>query len=290
MRSEAHYDRTTPLSKTLARQFLSFLSMVFLFSFLILLSLYLTLFSGKYLEKQAEKSDYYANLTEEINTQIENTALGSNIPSGVLESAVTEAFVKEDVNSYFTAMYNKGKDFEIKNQQNIHNSVTDKIKQYAAEKGIEVSAETESSIQLLADRSVEIYEGYVELPFLVSFANRVIGYKSKLLLFMIVCGVLWAILSAVLFSSLRGYFHRLLRFWEYIFVGGGLMMVVLPVFILLSGVLKRLGIQSKAMYGFVQTYLSSFLWMFIIMGIVSIVIGIFFAFLSEIQRKRMIRQ
>ncbi|MCB5951730.1 hypothetical protein LI951_06600 [Enterococcus sp. BWT-B8] len=281
---------STPLSKTIARQFLAFLSMVFLFGFLILLSLYLTLFSGKYLERQAEKSDYYTNLSEEINKQIENTALGSNIPAGVLEIAVTEAFVKEDVKSYLTAMYNRGKDFELKNQKNVHNSVTEKIKRYATDKGIDVTKDTENSILLLADRSVEIYDGYIELPFLVSFTNRMIGYKSKLLLFMIVCGILWAILSAVLFSSLRGYFHRLVRFWGYIFTGGGLMMIVLPAFFLLTGVLKRLGIQSKAMYGFVQTYLASFLQMFIVMGIISVAIGVFFALFSEFQRKRMLRQ
>ena len=290
MRSETHSRSRTSIGLTVSRTFLSFLSMVFLFSFLILLSLYLTLFSGSYLNKQAEGADYYANLTEEINKQIENTALGSNIPVGVLSDAVTEAQVKEDVSAYFTAMYDKEEEFAITNEQAVRDSVIAKVNQYAATNNIDVTEETQNAIQLLADRSVELYDGYVELPFLLSFANRVIGYKSKLILFMAVCGGLCVVLSLILFSSLRGYVHRLFRYWGFIFAGGGLMMIGMPVVILISGVLKRLGIQSKAMYTFVQTYLASFLWLFIIIGIIALVLGIFFAVLSENQRKRMFRQ
>lgn len=278
------------IGKNLSRLFLAFLSSVFLASFLLLLSLYLTLFSSSYMDKQAEKSDYYSLLTEEINRQIENSALGSNIPAGVLAEAVSEDFVKEDVNAYFTAMYNPKETFSVANGPKINESILTKIKQYAAENNIEVTPETEASIQTLADRSVEIYDGYIELPFLISFTQRVIAYKSKLLLFMAVCGVLCVLLSIILFKSLRGYLHRLLRYLEYIFAGSGLLMLVFPTVIFLSGSLKRLGIQSKAMYDFVQAYLASFLWMFIFMGLAAVVLGILFAFLSEYQRKRLFRQ
>lgn len=282
--------RRKPIGKHISRLFLAFLSSVFLASFLLLFSLYLTLFSGPYMEKQAKKADYYSQLTEEINRQIENSALGSNIPAGVLTEAVSEEYVKEDVNAYFTAMYEPKKTFSIVNGPNVNESILAKIKQYATDNGIEVTAETEASIQTLADRSVEIYDGYIELPFLISFTQRVIGYKSKLLLFMAVCGVMCVLLSIVLFKSLRGYAHRLLRYLEYIFVGSGLLMLGFPTLIFASGYLKRLGIQSKAMYDFVQTYLSSFLWMFIFMGLIAAAIGILFAFLSEYQRKRLFRQ
>ena len=282
--------KRTSIGKNISRLFLAFLSSVFLASFLLLLSLYLTLFSGSYVERQAEKADYYTQLTEEINRQIENSALGSNIPTGVLAEAVSKEYVKEDVNAYFTAMYKPEETFNIANGRNVNDSIVEKIRQYAADNGIEVTTETEESVQVLADRSVEIYDGYIELPFLISFANRVIGYKSKLLLFMVVCGVMCVLLSIALFKSLRGYLHRLLRYLAYIFGGSGLMMLGLPTVALLSGALKRLGIQSKAMYDFVQAYLSSFLWMFIAMGLVAVAGGILFAFLSEYQRRRLFRQ
>ncbi|WP_207696767.1 hypothetical protein DOK67_0003236 [Enterococcus sp. DIV0212c] len=275
------------LMKLTSRFFIAFLSSVFLFAFLILLTLRVTLFSESYIAKQAAKADYYSELTEEINQQVENSALGSNIPEGVLKQSISKESVTADVNTYFEAMYNSGSKYAISNQQKTHDAVSQAITDYMKEKNIQATPESELAVNGLAEQAVTIYKGYIELPFLVSYGRKVMNYKSKLVIFMVVCGVLWALLSLSLYSSLRGYFHRLLRYWAYICVGSGLMMSVVPAFILLQGFLKKLGIQSKAMYDFIQTYLSSFLWLFIIIGIVSIIVGIICGILSEIKRKQL---
>ncbi|WP_086312254.1 hypothetical protein A5821_000020 [Enterococcus sp. 7F3_DIV0205] len=275
------------LMKVISRFFLAFLSSVFLFAFLILLTLRLTLFSENYIAKQAAKADYYSQLTKEINRQVENSALGSNIPEGVLGQTIKKELVKQDVEAYFKAMYNTGTKYSISNEKEVHAAVSKAITAYMKEKNIQTTSESELAVTGLSDNAVTIYKGYIELPFLVSYGRKVMNYKSKLVIFMVICGVLWALLSFSLYSSLRGYFHRLLRYWAYIWVGSGLMMIIVPTIILLQGSLKRLAIQSKAMYMFIQTYLSSFLWLFIIIGIVSIVVGIISAILSEIKRKQL---
>ncbi|MGG5343560.1 hypothetical protein [Enterococcus sp. AZ192] len=281
MRNRGH------LLKVLSRFFIAFLSSVFLFAFLILLALRLTLFSENYITKQASHADYYTKLAGEINRQIENSALGSNIPEGVLNQTVSKSFVQKDVDAYFKAMYHTGSKYSISNEKQIQASVSEAITAYMKEKNIEITPESEKAVNDLGDNAVTIYKGYIELPFLVSYGRKVMNYKSKIVIFMVICGVLWGLLSLSLYSSLRGYFHRLLRYWSYITIGSGLMMVVVPAAILIQGFLKKLGIQSKAMYDFIQTYLSSFLWLFIIIGIVSIVAGIVFALLSEIKRKQL---
>ncbi|MBM7689685.1 hypothetical protein BCR24_01420 [Enterococcus ureilyticus] len=275
------------LMKVTSRFFIAFLSSVFLFAFLILLTLRLTLFSENYIAKQAAKADYYTELTEEINRQIENSSLGSNIPKGVLDQAISKEVVKIDVDKYFQAMYNTGTKYEISDESKIHDAVSKAITDYMKEKQIQVTPESELAVTGLSDNAVKIYKGYIELPFLVSYGRKVMNYKSKLVLFMVICGVLWALLSFSLYSSLRGYVHRLLRYWAYIWVGSGLMMAVVPGIILLQGSLKKLGIQSKAMYDFIQTYLSSFLWLFIVIGLISIAAGIIFGVLSEVKRKQL---
>lgn len=275
------------LMKVISRFFLAFLSSVFLFAFLILLTLRLTLFSENYIAKQAEKADYYSELTKEINRQIENSALGSNIPEGILNQSIKQELVKIDVNAYFKAMYHTGTKYAISNEKEIHDVVFKAITDYMSEKTIQTTPESELAVTKLSDNAVTIYKGYIELPFLVSYGRKVMNYKSKLVVFMGICGVLWVLLSVSLYSSLRGYFHRLLRYWSYIWTGSGLMMLVVPAIILMQGFLKKLGIQSKAMYDFIQTYLSSFLWLFIIIGIISIVAGIVCGILSESKRKQL---
>ncbi|MGX7243542.1 hypothetical protein ACWOC1_01685 [Enterococcus quebecensis] len=275
------------LMKVISRFFIAFLSSVFLFAFLILLTLRLTLFSEGYMAKQAAKANYYSELTSEINEQVENSALGSNIPEGVLKQSISQESVKTDVNAYFEAMYNTGSKYSISNEQDIQEAVSKDITTYMKEKNIQATPESEQAVKGLSENAVKIYKGYIELPFLVSYGRKVMNYKSKLILFMGICGVLWGLLSISLYSSLRGYLHRLLRYWAYICIGSGLMMIVAPAIILLQGVLKRLGIQSKAMYDFIQTYLSSFLWLFIIIGIISVIVGIACGAFSEIKRKQL---
>lgn len=270
-----------------SRFFIAFLSSVFLFAFLILLTLRLTLFSETYITKQAEKADYYSELAKEVNRQVENSSLGSNIPEGVLANIVSEKIIKKDVDAYFEAMYDPGVQFELSNEEEIATLTTEAVKEYMNENAIEITPESEQAVESISKNATTIYKEYVELPFLISFGRKVLNYKSKLILFMMVCGVLWVLLSVALFNSLRGYTHRLLRFWSYICVGSGLMMSVIPSIILLSGRLKRLGIQSEAMYNFILTYLSSFLWLFIIVGILAIVLGIVSAIVSERSRKKL---
>ncbi|MHC5226709.1 hypothetical protein ACYSNW_00370 [Enterococcus sp. LJL99] len=270
-----------------SRLFLAFLASVFLFAFLILLTLRFTLFNESYMQKQAEHADYYSNLTNEINRQIEDSALGSNIPEGVLANTVSEKMVRKDVIAYYEAIYNPGIQYEISDKNEIYTSALGAIEKYMKANEIETTETSEKAVKDLANNTVEIYKGYIKLPFLISFGRKVMNYKSKIVLFLIICGVLWIGLSFILLNSLRGYVHRLLRFWEYIFVGSGLMMSVFPALILLSGQLKRIGIQSQAMYEFIQTYLASFLKLFIIIGLFTIALGIISAILSEIKRKKL---
>lgn len=274
--------------KLVSRLFLAFLASVFLFAFLILLTLRLTLFNENYMEKQAEKANYYSELTKEINRQIEDNAIGSNIPEGVLTNTISEKMVKKDVTAYYEAIYNPGIQYEISDKNEIYTASLSAIEKYMMINRIETTEASKKAVEDLANNTVEIYQGYIKLPFLISFGRKVMNYKSKIILFLIICGVLWIGLSFALFNSLRGYLHRLLRFWEYIFVGSGLMMSIFPALILISGQFKRIGIQSQAMYGFIQTYLSSFLKLFIIIGLLTIVLGVFSAILSEIKRKKIL--
>ncbi|MFD1900239.1 hypothetical protein GQR36_09735 [Enterococcus termitis] len=227
------------LMKVLSRFFIAFLSSVFLFAFLILLTLRLTLFSENYIAKQAAKADYYTELTKEINRQIENSALGSNVPEGVLDRSISKELVQKDVDAYFKAMYHTGTKYSISNEKEIHDSVSKAISAYMEEKNLEITPESEQAVNDLAENAVTIYKGYIELPFLVSYGRKVMNYKSTLVIFMVICGVLWGLLSLSLYSSLRGYLHRMLRYWSHICIGSGLMMVVVPVAILIQGFLKN---------------------------------------------------
>lgn len=271
--------------KTGARFFISFLASVFLVCFLILFTFKITLFDDKYIEKQAVKTDYYQQLTNEINQQIENSLLGSNIPKGITSQVVTEKEVKEDVNNYFQAIYNKKEGYEISNTSTIHNNASNLIKKYIEENNIETVEDIDQTVNNISNQVTSIYTGYIDLPFLVSYGQKMLNYESTLFLFMVVCILIFLAMSIALYTSLKGYIHRLMRHWSYIFAGSGLMLILFPAYVIYKGIFDKLAIQSKAMYDFIHAYLSNFLWLFIYLGGIAFVLGLLFIVLSETRRK-----
>ena len=92
-----------------------------------------------------------------------------------------------------------------------------------------------------------------------------------------------------LLVTLRGYRHRLFRFLSYSFIAGGLMGIVIPTYLLVKDVFHYINIRNQAMYEFLTTYIRSFLWMFIYIGIGLLILGILSAMLSEKSRLELTR-
>jgi hypothetical protein len=268
--------------------FLSFIGSVFLFSFVILLSLRLTLFSEKHMLKIANQRDYYAKLTAEINDESTNFALGSNVPKEVLKNAFDTKSVKLNVSDYIKAIYTSNAKLELENKEVLKHKLLQKVESYVADKGINI--QSEESLNILADKIMIIYKGYVHPPILINFGQKVISFKKYLTVGLIVSGILFFLMIIFLFISLRGYFHRLLRFASYSFIAAGLMEMVIPAIILAKGVFAKaaVGVKSQVMSLFIRTYINSFLWMFIVVGGVLLVLGIISAVFSERKRKKLI--
>jgi hypothetical protein len=268
--------------------FLSFIGSVFLVSFLILLSLRLSLFSEKHMLKVADQTDYYAKLTSEINKESANFALGSNVPKEILKNVFDTNTVKLNVTAYIQAIYTSKVKLRLENKAALSDKLLQKIEKYAVDKGLEI--QSKDSLNTLVDKIIVIYKGYVHPPFLLSFGQKVMNFKKYLTIGLIVSGVLFFLIAIFLLISLHGYIHRLLRFTSYSFVAAGLMGMVVPAVILLKGVFAKaaVGVKSQAMSLFIRTYINSFLWMFVIIGGILLVLGIISAVISERKRAKLI--
>ncbi|GAB2021892.1 hypothetical protein RyT2_09660 [Pseudolactococcus yaeyamensis] len=277
-------ERNRPV-QTIARLIISFVMTIFLFAFLILLSIRLTLFNEKHMEKIAKKTDYYQKLTTSINKDISGFSLGSNVPKEVLENIVSVQIVENNVNNYFKAIYKPGITYEFSGSDELKKDINNKIMTYADEK--QVPIHSKASVEALASKSVEIFKGYVKLPYLVQFGQKLMNYKSVLTSIIFLTGLISGLIAIFLLATLRGYKHRLLRFVSHSFIGAGLMGMVVPSYLLIKDVFHYINIRNQAMYEFLTTYIRSFLWMFIYIGAGLLILGILSAVLSEKQRLKL---
>jgi hypothetical protein len=267
---------------------LSFIGSVFLFSFLILLSLRLSLFSEKHMLKVADQTDYYAKLTAEINKESANFALGSNVPKEILKDAFDTDSVKLNVANYIKAIYTSDAKLKLENEEALKSHLLQKIRAYAADQKIGIPSD--KPLNVLADKIIVIYKGYVHPPYLLNFGQKVLDFKKYLTIGLVASGILFFLITIFLLVSLHGYFHRLLRFTSYSFMAAGLMGIVVPAVILLKGVFAQAaaGVKSQAMFLFIRTYINSFLWMFVIIGAILLGLGIISSVISEKKRIKLI--
>jgi hypothetical protein len=245
-----------------------------------------TLFSEHHMEKVAKKTNYYQKITNDINKDISGYSLGSNVPKGVLDHVVATSTVESNINNYLKAIYKPGVTYEFAGEDDLKKEISDKILAYADEK--QVPIQSEASVAQLADKGLAIYKGYVKLPYLVQFGQKLMTYKSTLTGAIFLSGLVYVLIAAFLLVTLRGYKHRLFRFASYSFIGSGLMGVVIPSYLLFKDVFRYINIKNQAMYEFLTTYIRSFLWVFIYIGLSLIVLGVLSAVLSEKQRRELI--
>jgi hypothetical protein len=271
-------NKRNSLWKNIPRLFLSFVGALLLASFGVLLVVRMTFLSQGYIERVAEKTGYYKGIARETNLDLAQGALGANVPAGTLDKVITTSRVKTDVDNYFTALYTPGVSYHFSQKDDLHRNLSEAIETAAVESGRAVDA---SSLDQLVMHLSSMYEGYVEIPYLLAFGQKMMQYKSLLTIALFVIAVVTLVLFLVIYVSLRRYNHRLYRYLSYSLTTAGLMGLVVPIMVWVSKFTSRIPIQSETMYGFVKAYLDGAVGYLSIISTVLIVIGGIFAVSSE---------
>jgi hypothetical protein len=273
------------LWKNIPRLFLSFVGALLLVSFGVLLVVRMTFLSQGYIERVADKTGYYKGIARETNLDLAQGALGANVPEGTLDKVITVSRVKTDVDNYFTALYTPGVSYHFSQKDDLHRNLSEAIETAAVQSGRAVDG---ASLDQLVTHLSSMYEGYVEIPYLLAFGQKMMQYKSLLTIALFVIAVVTLVLFLVIYVSLRRYNHRLYRYLSYSLTTAGLMGLVVPVMAWLSKFTARIPISSETMYGFVKAYLDGAVGYLTFISVACLVAGAGLAVLSERQRNKLV--
>lgn len=275
------------LVKKITSWLVAFISSVVLVGLCVLGILHFTLFNEQFMIDAAKKANYSQTITKEINTSIADLGRASNIPSSIFSDTVSENDVSDNLSRYIKAIY-QNQTFELVGTKQVETTLDRKIQEYAQQKGLEIDASSQQAIDNLKQQVTDRYQKYIEIPYLLTYGSKVISYKKQLTIFIVICSIalLLLLFSGVHFTSRL--LHRRLRYLATIVGGAGLMLIVLPTILLISGFTKRLAINSKALYDFIVTYLTSFIQTFIYWGIACLIAYFALLIISEIKRKKVL--
>lgn len=251
--------------------------------FLVFIGLRVTMFNGDYLIRSADKSDYYSALAKEMNSSIQDIGMASNIPKGVLTDVVSINEVKEAAQQYFSTLYLASENQEIAGDQVVDRAV-EKVTAYSQANGIAVNDLSQFSSYVNA-----AFIQSVQLPYMTSFGQKVSQYSSYLKYVLIGSFGLFVFALFMLVVPLSKYPHQLYRSLSYVFSSVGLLLVLFPAVVLLSGVLKRLAINAQSLYNLFNAYVSGICMVYILLGVLCLIISLGLAVISEQGRKRLVQ-
>ena len=273
-------------TKNIPRWILAFIGSLLLFATIALICIRMTLFNQEFMINQVHKTDYVETIRKDMTESIQDLGRGSNIPPEVLVDVVPEKTVSMNVDNYIRSIYQEVP-FKIQGEDQIKDNILKNVSQYAQQKNITIDETTQSNLNNLANSATKNYSNYIEIPYLLSYGKKVMAFQSALTMILIIVGVAFVLVFVGLLLMVKMK-HRKVSWSSVTFLGAGLMLVVLPAIIYLSGVINRLGIMSEGLYRFVTSYITAFDLSFIFVGLALTVLALLLVLISERMRSKKI--
>lgn len=273
-------------TRNVPRWILAFIGSLLLFATLALICIRMTLFNQNFMIKQIHQTEYVETIRKDMTQSIQDLGRGSNIPPEVLADVVSEKTVSANVDNYIRSIYQEVP-FEIQGEDQIKDNIMKNVTQYAQQKNIAIDETTQNNLNNLAASATKNYSSYIEIPYLLSYGKKVMAFKSALTLILIIVGVAFLLVFVGLLLMVKMK-HQKIRWSSVTFLGGGLMLAVLPALIYFSGVIDRLGIMSEGLYQFVTGYITAFDLSFVFAGLGLTVLALLLVLISERMRSKKI--
>lgn len=272
------------MTRNIPRWILAFIGSLLLFASGALLCVRLTLFNQNFMIQQMHQAKYIETIRKDVTESIQDVGRGSNIPPEVLSDVVTEELVTINVENYIRGIY-QNIPFQLQGEDQIKENILKNVEQYAQEKNIPIDESTEKNLTNLAETAAKNFSAYIEIPYLMSYGQKVMAFESSLNVIMFVVGAAFLLIFAGLQLMIK-MTHQRVRWSSITFFGAGLMLATLPTIIYFSGVIQRLGITSEGLYRFVTSYVTTFDLSFVFIGLAVIGVAIILVIISERMRDK----
>lgn len=260
---------------------ISFLISFFLFLVCLCIVFVSTIGNVSFMLSSFERHHYYENIYEEFSEDVEDLAIPSGVEQGIFSQIVTKDMMTDDIRGIIKRAYQvEGfKEFEPDTDK-VYTGFYNTILLFATEKGFEISEEITEGIDNVSQVAVDYYESYVELPYIDSICGYAVGFTDKIIIGAVVGTGFLIFLITLVFASLRwrkeGY--KLLCVSS---ISAGLMLIIFPLSIIISGKIKYISIDIKSLYNLFVGYIHSLLFVIIFTGIFIIILGIICACINK---------
>lgn len=260
---------------------LSFLLTLILFLLSVCTVLEATLFNPEFIFDNMNSSNYFIDKSDEITTSLIDLGYASGLDEKFFDDFIDEVMLCDDTREYLDNYYSgNGAKIDTTDFKQSFNAELDK---YIQENNIKnVNGKSRDK---LVNKAAQIYRSSLEIPLFSRLSAYFLTAKNAMPFIIVGLVVLAGVICVVLIFANK-WKHRGVKYICYATSGAFLTLGIIPAYLMISGKISHLNLDSRALYNmFVQSANSICIAvLFISLFFLLVSVGLFFLFRRMYQK------
>lgn len=245
--------------RTIVSMILSFLIAVALTMAALLGSLRLGFLNEKMIVRSLNVKDYYGVVCDDFYERVEDLSIPLGIPKSALEGIVDTNSMYNDIRESLEASLT-GQTYQPDTGK-LRTKLKENVENYAKSREIELGESQQTVLNTYLEQAADQYVRATKIPF-IEYYGRIHGFAEKVITVGILGCIVFAVLAGFVLFWMYIWKHHAMRYLVYSTLASGLMIGLVPAYLLLAQDYRRLVIEPEYLYQFMVTYVTNGLLIF----------------------------
>lgn len=245
--------------RTIVSMILSFLIAVTLTMAALLGSLRLGFLNEKMIVRSLNVKDYYGVVCDDFYERVEDLSIPLGIPKSALEGIVDTNSMYNDIRASLEASLT-GQTYQPDTGK-LRTKLKENVENYAKSREIELGEAQQTVLNTYLEQAAEQYVRATKIPF-IEYYGRIHGFAEKIITVGILGCIVFAVLAGFVLFRMYIWKHHAMRYLVYSTLAAGMMIGLVPAYLLLAQDYRRLVIEPEYLYQFMVTYVTNGLMIF----------------------------
>ena len=238
---------------------LSFLIAVALTMAALLGSLRLGFLNEKMIVRSLNVKDYYGVVCDDFYERVEDLSIPLGIPKSALEGIVDTNSMYNDIRASLEASLT-GQTYQPDTGK-LRTKLKENVENYAKSREIELGEAQQTVLNTYLEQAADQYVRATKIPF-IEYYGRIHGFAEKIITVGILGCIVFAVLAGFVLFRMYIWKHHAMRYLVYSTLASGMMIGLVPAYLLLAQDYRRLVIEPEYLYQFMVTYVTNGLMIF----------------------------
>ncbi len=240
--------------RTIVSMILSFLIAVTLTMAALLGSLRLGFLNEKMIVRSLNVKDYYGVVCDDFYERVEDLSIPLGIPKSALEGIVDTNSMYNDIRASLEASLT-GQTYQPDTGK-LRTKLKENVENYAKSREIELGEAQQTVLNTYLEQAAEQYVRATKIPF-IEYYGRIHSFAEKVITVGILGCLVFVLLAVFVLFRMYIWKHHAMRYLVYSTLASGLMIGLVPAYLLLAQDYRRLVIEPEYLYQFMVTYVTN---------------------------------